>query len=117
MLSRWASRWPRRCAPARRVVGAEAFDEVDALLDALGQIARGESRGRYTQDRASGEYSPLGWFPDPAAHSPCRARATPPVEPRAFHAGIVLSGAAQLARGSAIGIQPGAGADILAWIS
>ena len=30
------------------------FDEVDALAEALGAIARGEYRGTYTHDRASG---------------------------------------------------------------
>jgi selenocysteine lyase/cysteine desulfurase len=42
-----------------------SFDEVDALLDALGTIARGAHRGRYIQDRASGDYSAQGWPLDP----------------------------------------------------
>lgn len=38
--------------------------EVDALVDALQRVVRGEYRGRYTQDRASGDYVPEGWAPD-----------------------------------------------------
>lgn len=38
--------------------------EVDALVDALQRIARGEYRGRYVQDRASGDFVPEGWAPD-----------------------------------------------------
>jgi selenocysteine lyase/cysteine desulfurase len=41
-----------------------SFDEVDALLDALGAIARGAYQGSYVQDPASGEYSARGWSPD-----------------------------------------------------
>ncbi len=40
------------------------LDEVDYILDALAHIARGDYRGQYRQDRASGEYSPLVWQPD-----------------------------------------------------
>lgn len=43
------------------------FEEVDRLADALRRIARGEYRGEYKQDRASGEYSAQGWAPDPAS--------------------------------------------------
>lgn len=39
-------------------------DEVDTLLEALECILRGEYRGSYVQERASGEYRPLGWQPD-----------------------------------------------------
>jgi hypothetical protein len=38
-------------------------DEVDELVAALGKIARGEYRGRYRQERASGDYVPEGWEP------------------------------------------------------
>lgn len=39
-------------------------EDVDALVDALGRIARGDVRGRYVQDAASGEFAALGWSPD-----------------------------------------------------
>ncbi len=39
-------------------------EDVDALVDALMQIAHGEARGTYSQDRATGEFHPLGWQPD-----------------------------------------------------
>ena len=42
--------------------------EIDLLAGALEKIARGEYRGEYGEDRASGEYSALGWSPDTAAH-------------------------------------------------
>ena len=38
-------------------------NEVDVLAEALGQIARGRYRGRYEQDRRSGEFRPIGWQP------------------------------------------------------
>ncbi len=38
--------------------------EVDLLVDALHRISNGDYKGKYTQDKASGEYSPLGWQPD-----------------------------------------------------
>ena len=38
-------------------------DEVDVLAEALGWIAKGCYRGRYEQDRASGEFRPIGWKP------------------------------------------------------
>ncbi len=40
------------------------LDDVDALVDALMQIAHGEARGTYIQDRATGEFHPVGWQPD-----------------------------------------------------
>jgi len=40
------------------------LEEVDVLVEALNRIARGEYRGRYTQDIASGEYSLEGWQPE-----------------------------------------------------
>ncbi len=43
-------------------------DEVDLLVEALVRISRGRHRGTYVQDRASGEYSALGWAPDLAGH-------------------------------------------------
>lgn len=39
-------------------------DEVDALADALTCIARGDYKGLYQQDIASGEYTAEGWIPD-----------------------------------------------------
>ena len=44
------------------------IDEVDVLVDALGDIARGAHKGKYVQDRASGEYQAQGWSPDLAAY-------------------------------------------------
>jgi cysteine desulfurase/selenocysteine lyase len=38
--------------------------EVDMLAEALNRISRGEFRGHYIQDRASGEYHLEGWQPD-----------------------------------------------------
>jgi cysteine desulfurase/selenocysteine lyase len=40
------------------------IEDVDILLDALSHISRGEYRGKYMQDGATGEYSPVGWQPD-----------------------------------------------------
>ncbi len=37
--------------------------EVDILVDALQRISAGEYNGKYTQDKASGEYSPMDWQP------------------------------------------------------
>lgn len=37
--------------------------EVDNLIDALQRISAGEYKGNYTQDKASGEYSPVDWQP------------------------------------------------------
>lgn len=39
-------------------------DEVDVLLDALKHIDAGDYRGRYTQEKSTGEYSPADWKPD-----------------------------------------------------
>ena len=38
--------------------------EVDLLVDALQRISNGDYQGKYAQDKASGEYSPVGWQPD-----------------------------------------------------
>ena len=40
------------------------FEEIDILIDALTQISRGNYRGNYKQDRASGEYKLLDWQPE-----------------------------------------------------
>jgi selenocysteine lyase/cysteine desulfurase len=40
------------------------LEDVDTLLNALNRIVKGDYRGHYVQDRASGEYSPVGWQPD-----------------------------------------------------
>jgi selenocysteine lyase/cysteine desulfurase len=37
------------------------LEEVDILVDALTHIAKGEYKGKYVQNRATGEYSPVGW--------------------------------------------------------
>jgi len=38
--------------------------EIDALIEALEKISRGEFKGEYTQHKASGEYRPKGWSVD-----------------------------------------------------
>jgi selenocysteine lyase/cysteine desulfurase len=43
-------------------------EDVDQLADALGCIARGDYRGRYTQDPVSGEHLAQGWAPDLGPH-------------------------------------------------
>jgi len=40
------------------------FEDVDALVDALGHIARGEYQGTYIQDEAHGDFTPAGWVGD-----------------------------------------------------
>ena len=40
------------------------LDEVDEFVGALEKIRRGEYRGRYHQQRASGDYVPEGWEPE-----------------------------------------------------
>ncbi len=40
------------------------FEDVDVLAEALRCIVRGEYRGEYTQNTATGEYIPQGWEPD-----------------------------------------------------
>ena len=40
------------------------FEDVDALVDALGHIARGEYHGTYIQDEAHGDFTPTGWAGD-----------------------------------------------------
>jgi len=44
------------------------IEDVDTLLDALSHISKGEYKGKYVQDRATGEYSPIGWQPDFAVY-------------------------------------------------
>lgn len=44
-----------------------SFEDVDLVADALERITRGEVRGDYVQDRASGEYVPRGFAADTAA--------------------------------------------------
>jgi len=38
--------------------------EVDVLIDALNRISKGDYKGKYVQDKASGEYTPMAWQPD-----------------------------------------------------
>jgi selenocysteine lyase/cysteine desulfurase len=40
------------------------YDDIDNLVDALTHITKGNYSGKYIQDKASGEYSALGWQPD-----------------------------------------------------
>jgi len=37
------------------------FEEIDYLVDSLERIRRGEYKGEYIQDQASGDYAPHGW--------------------------------------------------------
>ncbi len=39
-------------------------EEIDVLVDALGEIVQGEYKGEYVQDLASGEFIPNGWDPE-----------------------------------------------------
>lgn len=39
-------------------------EEVDFFVDALVHILRGEYAGDYTQNIATGEYTPANWQPD-----------------------------------------------------
>jgi selenocysteine lyase/cysteine desulfurase len=39
-------------------------EEIDILIEALTHISRGNYRGKYMQDRASGEYEPKDWKPE-----------------------------------------------------
>jgi hypothetical protein len=39
-------------------------EEVDALAEALDNIAHGKYYGEYVQDIPSGEFHPVGWKPD-----------------------------------------------------
>jgi cysteine desulfurase / selenocysteine lyase len=40
------------------------LEEIDRFAEALQKIIRGEYRGRYQQDRASGDFVPVGWTPE-----------------------------------------------------
>jgi cysteine desulfurase/selenocysteine lyase len=40
------------------------LDEIDVLIDALNQISKGDYKGKYVQDKATGEYTPVAWQPD-----------------------------------------------------
>jgi len=40
-----------------------SFEDIDAFVDALTCIAQGKFRGKYLQDRKTGEYIPEGWQP------------------------------------------------------
>lgn len=39
------------------------LEEVDILIDALSFIYQGKYKGKYIQEKATGEYKPLGWEP------------------------------------------------------
>jgi selenocysteine lyase/cysteine desulfurase len=40
------------------------IEDVDILLNALSQISKGVYKGKYVQDRSTGEYSSVGWQPE-----------------------------------------------------
>jgi selenocysteine lyase/cysteine desulfurase len=40
------------------------IEDVDNLLNALSQISKGVYKGKYVQDRSTGEYSSVGWQPE-----------------------------------------------------
>ena len=44
------------------------LEDVDTLLEALSRISKGDYKGDYIQNRATGEYSAVGWQPDFAAY-------------------------------------------------
>jgi cysteine desulfurase/selenocysteine lyase len=41
-----------------------SIEDIDCLVEALIRIAHGDYKGSYKQDKATGEYKPLGWEPD-----------------------------------------------------
>lgn len=41
-----------------------SVEEIDQFAEALSSISQGKYHGRYTQNRASGEYVPEGWQPE-----------------------------------------------------
>jgi cysteine desulfurase/selenocysteine lyase len=41
-----------------------SLEDIDALVEALTCIARGDYKGQYQQEKATGEYKPAGWMPD-----------------------------------------------------
>ncbi|MGE5221098.1 MAG: aminotransferase class V-fold PLP-dependent enzyme [Omnitrophica WOR_2 bacterium] len=41
-----------------------SFEEIDILAEALTCIARGNYKGKYIQDKATGEYQPVDWQPE-----------------------------------------------------
>jgi selenocysteine lyase/cysteine desulfurase len=43
-------------------------EEVDTVVQALSNIARGKFYGRYEQDSKSGEFQAIGWQPDLARY-------------------------------------------------
>ncbi|HEX9090531.1 MAG TPA: aminotransferase class V-fold PLP-dependent enzyme [Anaerolineales bacterium] len=38
--------------------------DVDTLVEALTEISRGKNKGKFIQDKVTGEFSPMGWQPD-----------------------------------------------------
>jgi cysteine desulfurase / selenocysteine lyase len=45
-----------------------SIEDINTLLDALVQISRGHFNGKYIQNKATGEYSPVDWNPDFATY-------------------------------------------------
>ena len=41
-----------------------SLDDIDAFIEAIKKIARGEYKGDYRQEISTGEYRPTGWKPD-----------------------------------------------------
>jgi len=41
-----------------------SIEEVDVLVEALTDISRGKYKGKFIQDKATGEFSPVEWQPD-----------------------------------------------------
>jgi len=40
------------------------LEEVDTLVEALNEISRGKFKGKFIQDKVTGEFSPVDWQPD-----------------------------------------------------
>ena len=40
------------------------IEDVDIIVDALKHISTGAYKGKFIQDKATGEYSPIGWKPN-----------------------------------------------------
>jgi len=68
--------------------GYNTIAEIDTLAEALEQITRRDYRGKYVQDPATGEYSALGWVPDPADYFSLQVpiRQSGRISPRSWNA-------------------------------
>ena len=45
-----------------------SLEEVDRLVEALNEISRGQYKGKFVQDKVTGEFSPVDWQPDYAQY-------------------------------------------------